>query len=1239
MLLRRQFVSTTGGDFSLEGDTNMKKFFMKLLERFLPQCEFPAMELPFQALTPTDAAEDIGTYSQSMDFAFCRKSDKVCNIAVTGQYGAGKSSFLRTYFKGKKNVLWISLAMFLDKVALEKSAASEKDKIDFEHKLELSILQQIFYVRKESTNWSWKIIITLVLIVLGIVGIVQPDSLTKYITASLHHWIASHSIFIFWLSLAQVVLVSLFALHKLILWCKSIGVKRVGLSGGGVAELEIEMQDVPSYSILNRNIRSMIDFFAATSYNTVVFEDIDRFDDIRIFTKLREVNLLLNNSQQINRKKKPIRFIYALREELFLDEISKVKFFDFVIPIIPHVNASNSRTEILSFLKEWGDAAPDAALTRFAKEVSPYISDMRLLKNICNEYYTYKEQVIDYTSEKELLGLIVFKNFFPKNFALMHKDDGMMWELLVAKRAAQENQLEKIDNYIKNRKEEIIQIKNEKLSDVKKLQLLYYVTLMQKFSTNDDHVYINGRWTQSSSIIHEDNWFEQLQNNAICRNRYCRNQIMWADVEKKTDPICSYEEHVRRIEARQNGRIDAINQEIQELHDSRKVVKRKTIQELIAGGVLDEVLVDSITEKYSKDRRDIELVNLLLKNGYLNENYYYNISIFKEVDGITSFEDYRFELDVNRGIESDWERRIKNPKSLVDSIDLHYFSTSAIRNYDICYELMTAPDSEKAKDFIQFISKKNRNNYEFVNGYLNGRLSHEDAVKFFNCIMSANPNYMEELITTSFIEEGWQRSFVEKQLGLYLVWAIRHEQAVTSTKVIVNYIEETRSFPLLLQENEIANAEMMTTLVKMFGLKFKQLDFGIAKKIGLIDVIIAENAYAINSEMIKGLLQIKSIPIEEFWVKSYTLISNCGIDSIVSYVDSNFIKYLDELYISLEVDQSDNIADIVKVLNRDDISDDDKVRFIEKQTQQGRIDDVARLKTDSALALAVKTSWILPSWNNAVKIWKRNEDNLDVFWAYVNNPSCYQVLSNRNSRGIKWAEDECWAKVFAEEKKLSDEAMFGLLAGMDKGIISSYSGRNATPSRIECLIRGRRIKFSKQLYVTLRKIGNGSHITLAALCIKDFCGEYEDGIIDKDETLQLLSVEALGRQHLPLVANTLKELVVDSEELTSDIAEKINIDNFSEIDESVLDSALSFITPESLQCKVIQHIGGSAEEIRGRLRRMKEPYRKLGELGMRPHIQKWEGVDLFTDFLRSKGIVSSVSNRVDGTIQVNTTQS
>lgn len=1215
----------------------MKKFFMKLLGKLLPRHELPAIKSPFQALTPTDDAEDIKTYSQAMDFAFSDENNKICNVAVTGLYGSGKSSFLRTHFKNKENILWVSLAMFLDQVASEEETVSEKDKIDFEHKLELSILQQIFLVRKESTSWSWKILTTLVLIGLGIVGIVQPDPLVKYVTPSLHHWIASHSILIFWLSLAEVALVSLFAFHKLILWCKSIGVKRIDLAGGGVAELEIEMQDVPSCSMLNRNIRSMINFFATTSYNTVVFEDIDRFDDIRIFTKLREVNLLLNNSQQIDRKKKPIRFIYALREELFPDETSKVKFFDFVIPIIPHVNASNSRTELLSFLKEWGDVVPDAVLTRFVKEVSPYIPDMRLLKNICNEYYTYKEQVINYTSEKELLGLIVFKNFFPKNFALMHKDDGIMWELLEAKRAAQESQLEKIDNEIKARKDEIGRIKNEKLSDVNQLQLLYYATLMQEFNPNDDQVLINGRWTQSSLIIHESNWFEQLRKNEICRNRYGHNQVRWTDIEKKTDPTCSYEEHVKRIEAKQNDSISTINQEIQVLRDKRKAIKRKTLQELIVEGALDEASIDSIVEKHSEDRQDMELVYLLLRHGYLNENYYYNISIFKEVDGINSFGDYRFELDVNRGVETDWDRRIKNPKSLIESIDIHYFSTSAIRNYDICYELMSDPESEKAKDFIQFIAKKDRDNYEFVNGYLDGRLSHDDSVKFIGYIMSANPNYIEELIDTSFIEEGWPRSFVERQLGLYLAWSMRQERLIMPTQKIVVYVEETESFPVLLKENGIVATEAMAALVKAWGLKFKELDFCAAKEIGLIDVIIAENAYAIEGRMIKGLLQINDVPIEEFENKNYSLISNCGINSIVDYIDSNFPKYLEGLYLRLEGDQNDDVAAILKVLNRDDISDDDKIRFMKKQTQQGRIDDASKLKTDSALVLAVKANWILPTWNNAVEIWNRNKDNLDVFWEYVNNPYCYQTLAKKNSRGIAWAEDESWGKDVAEEEKLSDEAMACLLAGMDKGIISSYSGKNATPSRIERLVRGGRIKFSKELYIALRDIGNGSHITLAAMCIKDFCGEYEDGLINKDDARQLLSLGVFNQHYLPLVANTIKHLIVDSEELATDMAGKININNYAEIDESVLDSALSFITPDSLQCKVIQHIGGNSDNIRERLRRMSEPYKKLGELGTRPHIPKWEGIDSFVEFLKSKGVVSSTSERPDGTIQANTT--
>ena len=182
------------------GNIAMKKLLAKLLlklsETLLPRDEFSAIESPFQSLTPTDDAEGIKTYSQAMDFALAPQNDKIYNIAVTGLYGSGKSSFLRTHFKNKEDVLWVSLAMFLDQVASEDETANEKDKIDFEHKLELSILQQIFLVRKESTSWSWKILTILVFIGLGIVGIVQHDPLGKYVRPYLHPCRARHSIFL-----------------------------------------------------------------------------------------------------------------------------------------------------------------------------------------------------------------------------------------------------------------------------------------------------------------------------------------------------------------------------------------------------------------------------------------------------------------------------------------------------------------------------------------------------------------------------------------------------------------------------------------------------------------------------------------------------------------------------------------------------------------------------------------------------------------------------------------------------------------------------------------------------------------------------------------------------------------------------------------------------------------------------------------------------------------------------------
>ena len=285
-------------------------------------------ETPFFSLAPTRKAQDIDAYKMAMDFAL--RQEDICNIAITGPYGSGKSSFLRTYFDGREDVLWISLASFLGvpkgKVALNGTTSeggeSDEDEGDScfgeERRLELSILQQIFYrfpnaavpysrLSKTSSipqSWYCKIIAWAVITFALFIGAWQPDFMVRYVTPSIRLLIVDWARYIFWVSSVGLVISFSIAIWQVLHWIRAHGVRSVDVSGLGIS-----MSDKTERSILNRNIDEIIYHFEVSDYHMVVFEDIDRFDDIDIFTKLREVNLLLNNAEQIPHSHKPIRFI------------------------------------------------------------------------------------------------------------------------------------------------------------------------------------------------------------------------------------------------------------------------------------------------------------------------------------------------------------------------------------------------------------------------------------------------------------------------------------------------------------------------------------------------------------------------------------------------------------------------------------------------------------------------------------------------------------------------------------------------------------------------------------------------------------------------------------------------------------------------------------------------------------------------------------------------------------------
>ncbi|HFK5529592.1 TPA: hypothetical protein ACGZ99_003678, partial [Elizabethkingia anophelis] len=340
--------------------------------------------LGYSSLSPIDNGDENGHYSRALLWALKnRRKEDIKNIALTGPYGSGKSSILKTFqknYKGKDLVfLNISLATFKE----EKPELNENgdkitiDKSDLLRLIEVSILEQIFYHEedkkipdsrfKKIKSYSSKHLLLYslgyLLFFIAIYNYLTPNfiqSIFKDLSISTNTYIAIH-----YIGISIIILGIFFIILKSIRIISAITINKLKIQNA-----EIGIGENLNKSILNHHIDEILYFFSIRPYNIVIIEDLDRFEETEIFTKLREVNLLLNNSEKT--KRKDIVFVYAVRDDMFTDK-ERTKFFDFIIPVIPVINSSNSSEILLKKKKQFQFQLSDSLI----EDLSFFIDDMR----------------------------------------------------------------------------------------------------------------------------------------------------------------------------------------------------------------------------------------------------------------------------------------------------------------------------------------------------------------------------------------------------------------------------------------------------------------------------------------------------------------------------------------------------------------------------------------------------------------------------------------------------------------------------------------------------------------------------------------------------------------------------------------------------------------------------------------------------------------------------------------------
>ena len=632
---------------------------------------------------------------------------------MTGPYGSGKSSILETLITTlpeERKPLHISLATLrvddaaeeLDKSSRsskereeesdkssrsskereeesDKSSRSSKEKEDAEEalnrKIEYSILQQLIYHEEVNIvpNSRFRRILhipseKLKQYSFGVIGFILA-----FFIAFEPSWARIESLYS-WLNWGQwnvipdiLAVIYMLAVVGLVVRKLIPNYANSKLYKLNLKEASIELNE--DTSIFNQHLDEILYFFQATKYDIVIIEDLDRFCTSKIFLKLRELNFLLNESNVIERH---IVFLYAVKDDIFKDE-ERTKFFDFISIVIPVINSSNSKDKLKKALEDRGfkEGFPDNDLS----EIAFFIQDMRILKNIANEfaqYYKLLSKKNEHLDKIKLLAMIVYKNYHPQDFAMLHRRQGKVYQCLgkkvdfikLALKEVEKKKAELAD--LKRRKEE-----NAHLQEIE-LRTLLLEKLRRQFPYNLTHISLGGERRTLSEIAADSKLFEELMG---------QTNVNYKQHDYYYDYSTDIDTDAPKKEINYDSRLEAIRTTPQQLIDKEQSLARQemeiwsyTFQDLLSYLDLQEC------EEYTKIGLS-PIMDLFLRLGYLNEEYYDYISYFYE--GMITLNDYDLLLSIKRKIVQPPATRIEKIENFYKELQPYMFKHKAILNNDL----------------------------------------------------------------------------------------------------------------------------------------------------------------------------------------------------------------------------------------------------------------------------------------------------------------------------------------------------------------------------------------------------------------------------------------------------------------------------------------------------------------------------------------------------------------------------
>lgn len=1219
--------------------------YRSIIRKWFSDNQNKVTKLPYKPLSPTDNAEDCEVYFNALSWALSNKK-QIKNIAISGPYGSGKSSILQTFIKNEeqqsiKNKNWfskknhflnISLATFevpkntktaaRDEV-LENTKTVTQDKEnehsinnDTQRLIELSLLQQLFYretnsrtpdsrLKRIHRQKSWKLLIQTIatmIFAISIITLFQPQKLDLFF--NFESEIFSSDIAKYIALIAFIILVFLI-IYKSSRSIIGLSIKKLNLQGA-----EIEIDKSISKSILNNHIDEIIYFFEATNYNVVIIEDLDRFGDSEVFTKLREINLLINNSKKIDRD---IVFIYAIKDDMFQDK-DRAKFFDFMLPVIPIVNFSNSGDRLKKMLEGLSTKIDNELID----DLSLFIDDMRLLYNIMNEFHVYATKVSNQLDMNKLLAIIVYKNLFPKDFTDLSENKGELFNTINSKNRYIQEAVSEIEKEIKSIKERLRESDAYFTSNIKELRTLYVSKVCDNIFDKKIMGLKDGDNIVNTSYFTSNENFVKIKKGGIeyyyYDNYYGRTATIYSfnfnDVEKQVNPNFTYDQREKIIIDKQSKNNNDLKKEIIELQAEQNSIKKSSLKQILSEGKI-KVNCDDIKKG--------ELIDILLRNGYINENYLDYISIFHE--GALSKVDYQFLINVKRELAPQFDYVLHKKEELLKRINIFTFEKECILNFEIVDSLLEGNYENEIDVLFKQLSNEHETTIRFIDEYI-------DRAKFQDVFVIKLCSYWQNIWRYILSES----SFTDERKEQYFLLIMKYAK-IEDLKEIFNendsYIANYRDFFIIDMDNKVRRG-----LVESLGIVFNTINSESPKE----DLMFLMNNcyYEINIEMLKAIIPEDKFDLEKFRTQNYSYLRESDLNSIVTYIEENINTYVEKILIGIADNTKENIDSYTLLLNNSDLKLELKKKLIQKN--EIIINDISTITGIEEAHSLFHYSKVKPTWDNIQAMFANDSDLLSTsvitFLNQDNNAialSKSRMTTTINEDGVQAYSKLC--KALIHEKSINDVS-YKLLLQSIPWRYNNFDPSSITTERMKVLIESNKVQKVVAGYDFLRLNYKDLNIQLIENAPDKFIEQVDQIVIDTSDMELLLSSSKISKEMKFRFINSVDESIIVN-----------SIDNAKFVLDNVLLDSNQYSVSDSLKVQLIKkkelskidriklflriHNYLDNDEIILLLVSLGSPYDEIANSKKSPKIQRNKLNEDFMKILIQKDIIISYSNKND----------